>query len=65
MSDQNPDAFVEHNRVTNAHDMESNGEKQGFEGDAPNLPLASQGSRDGSAAGVDQDADDEDFPDTH
>jgi hypothetical protein len=63
MSDQNPDAFVEHNRVATARDMESTGDEQGFEGDAPNLPLASQGSRDGSAAGVDQN-DDEDFPDT-
>jgi len=63
MTDQNPDAFVEHNRVTTPRDMESNGEKPGYEGEAPNAPLASQGSRDGSAAGVDQD-DDEDFPDT-
>lgn len=62
MSDPNPDAFVEHNRVTTQHDMEARGaesEKPGYEGDAPNLPLASQGSRDGTPADEDQD---DDFP---
>jgi len=46
---QNPDKLVEGNRVTTAADMES-GEKPGYEGEAPNLPLASQGSRDGTPA---------------
>lgn len=50
---QNPDALVEGNRVTTAEDMESS-EKPGYEGEAPNLPLASQGSRDGTPADDEQ-----------
>ena len=50
----NPDALVEGNRVGTAEDMESS-EKPGYEGEAPNAPLASQGSRDGTPAGEDQD----------
>jgi len=50
----NPDALIEGNRVGTAEDMESS-EKPGYEGEAPNAPLASQGSRDGTAAGDDQD----------
>ena len=44
-----PDALIEGNRVGTAGDMESS-EKPGYEGEAPNLPLASQGSRDGTPA---------------
>jgi len=55
----NPDALIEGNRVATAEDMESSegtdDEKPGYEGEAPNAPLASQGSRDGTAAGDDQD----------
>ena len=47
--DGNPDALIEGNRVTTAGDMESS-ETPGYEGAAPNLPLASQGSRDGTPA---------------
>jgi hypothetical protein len=50
----NPDALIEGNRVGTAEDMESS-EKPGYEGEAPNAPLASQGSRDGTAADEDQD----------
>ncbi|GAB2464404.1 hypothetical protein HD599_000015 [Conyzicola lurida] len=53
-ADHNPDALVKGNRVTNARDMESSDEP-GYEGEAPNAPLASQGSRDGTPVGEDQD----------
>ena len=43
----NPDALIEGNRVGTAEDMESS-EKPGYEGEAPNLPLADQGMRDGT-----------------
>jgi hypothetical protein len=60
----NPDALIEGNRVGTAEDMESsesqagtfNAEEPvtdgqaGYEGEAPNAPLASQGSRDGTPA---------------
>ena len=52
--DQNPDALIEGNRVATAEDMESTetteSSEAGYEGEAPNLPLASQGSRDGTSA---------------
>ena len=61
---ENPDALIEGNRVGTAEDMESSesqsgtfnadepatDEKPGYEGEAPNAPLASQGSRDGTSA---------------
>ena len=50
---ENPDALIEGNRVATAEDMESS-EKPGYEGEAPNLPLASQGMRDGTAADDDE-----------
>ena len=52
----NPDALIEGNRVGTAEDMQSTGavdptaEQPGYEGEAPNAPLASQGSRDGTPA---------------
>jgi len=63
---QNPDALVEGNRVGTAEDMESAEQsgtdaaataQPGYEGEAPNAPLASQGSRDGTAVGDDQNDD--------
>jgi hypothetical protein len=52
---ENPDALIEGNRVATAGDMESSDdvdatEGGGYEGEAPNLPLASQGQRDGTSA---------------
>ena len=68
--EHNPDALIEGNRVATAEDMESSekpesgqaeSDKPGYEGEAPNAPLASQGSRDGTAVGADQnDADQND-----
>jgi len=49
-----PDALIEGNRVGTAEDMESS-EPAGYEGEAPNAPLADQGMRDGTAVGDDQD----------
>jgi len=44
----NPDALIEHNRVGTAEDMEST--ETGYEGEAPNPPLADPGPRDGTPA---------------
>jgi len=41
----NPDALIEGNRVATAEDMESSEEKPGYEGEAPNPPLADWGPR--------------------
>ena len=47
--EHDPDALIEGNRVGTAEDMESSNEP-GYEGEAPNAPLADQGSRDGTPA---------------